>query len=168
MNIRLRRGAVLAIPLLVAACATGFPTERSLAVAVAADQTSPDSGTFDVTLTNISDQDRCVFNDVLARPGSDALNSGLRIGGQAVPHVPEGYVVPQVQGSRRLAPGETVSFKANLNWRFVRSFETLGRDAEARIGVPHTPCLPQITAGDWRTSWSPWTPIGGAAGFRRR
>lgn len=165
MNIRLRLWVGPAIPFLVAACTTGFPVtpgvpaDRSLAVAVSADPSTQNRGTFDVTLTNVSGQDRCVFNDVLERPGSDALAADLRIGRRTVPHAPEGYLIPQIQGFRRLAPGETVSFRADLNGRFERDFESLGRDAEARIGVPHTACATEPLAGDWRQSWSRWTAV---------
>ena len=166
MNIRLRLRVGLAIPFLGAACTTGLPVttgvpvDRSLSVAASADPSAPNRGTFDVTVTNVSGQDRCVFKDALERPGSDALGSGLRIGRQAIPHVPEGYLIPQIQGFRRLGPGETVSFKADLRGRFERDFEALGQDAEARIGVPHVSCATEPTVGDWRQSWSPWAAVG--------
>lgn len=152
--------AVAGLGLALAGCAHGGPNAQPLRISVEPEAAIGETGMVSVSLTNVSNEDQCVRQEVLARPASDATTTQLRLDGREIAWLPEGYVLPQLAGSHPLPPAGSATFRLDVRGRHEIDGLQVGQGSlwELRVGVSSWPCATP-TGEYWTLHWSDWTPL---------
>lgn len=120
--------AAVAVP---AGCASVPEAEPEIRVEVKAARSPSSDGLVQVKAYNLSAVERCIPMDSVQRPRSEATSIRVWHNGRRVPRPPEGYILPQLPGYHRLAPGESITFKVDVR----RRLQTLSISGDSSVDV---------------------------------
>ncbi len=159
-----RRVAGIGLLVTLAGCAHTGVAGEPMRVQIDPTPSSIEPGIVDVTLTNLTDAERCVRRDTVESPQTNDIWVRLRSRGRLIPDPPEGYILPpRVAGLRPLASGESVSFRLDIRGRFETRRSERPERWDVRIGISSFPCSAPYVGSD-AVSWSDWTSFSYADG----
>ena len=110
-----------------------------------------------VQATNVIDEARCLRSELLRNPYTAAAHIDGRLNGRRLPDPPDGYLLPQISGLERLEPGESVTFKLDVEsqgWELTQ--QSSDDRLEVKVAVDSWECSADSIQ---HRSFSPWTQL---------